>query len=164
MESGGLQIDHNLEFQRREWQFQRIGWWALTVFVLAAALGAFGGGLLSAAAAGEPDGPLRIAYERFVRAGSTTRLVIQARTEGDAAGLTLQVDRAYFDAMRIERIVPEPASIAVEPAVVTLRFPAAAAGGITISIDAEPRGAGMHATAVRASNGGSLRLTQLAYF
>lgn len=134
------------------------------MFVLAALLGLFGGGPLSHTATADPGGALRVEYERFLRVGAPHRLVIRAQpTKGGGQPLRLQIDRAYVDAMTIERVQPEPESMEFGPAEVTLQF-GAAAGEIAILIDAEPRHAGREHARIRASNGGTVAIRQFIYF
>jgi hypothetical protein len=160
-----LQIDDALVFQRREWRFQRAGALALGAFVVLAALGAFGDGLLSSTMAGSPDGRLRIDYDRFLRAGALTKLVIHAAPNGDRdGGVAIELDRAYFDALRTERITPSPARISIGPSIVTLQFAAGGGDGLTVVIDAEPRHAGVYATAIRATGSERVSIRQFAYF
>lgn len=161
----GLQLDEDLEFQRREWRFQRAGWWGLSAFVLAAVLGAFGGGPLSAATATSAEGALRIEYERFVRVGTRTRLAIHAQMPSrQPNGLELTIDRSYFEAMRIERIAPEPVDLAIESSTVTLRFEPTARENVSVFVDLQPAGVGRHPTTVRVSGAGSVAIRQFAYF
>lgn len=161
--SDRLQLNEDLAFQHREWRFQRAGWWALTVFVAAALLGLFGGGPLSRTSAIATDGSLRVDYERFVRAGTVSRVVIHAPA---ATGGTLQLhlDRVYVDALRIDHIVPEPSSIDVGPARVVLRFTSSSAEPFTVTLDAEPLHAGRHATAVAVDGHAAVTIRQFAYF
>ena len=160
-----LQIDEDLAFQRREWQVQRIAWWVLTAFVVAALLGLFGGGPLSRTAAVDATGALRVEYERFLRVGTHQRLVIRARVAkpGDQP-LRLQIDRGYFDAMKVERVQPEPDSMDIGPGEVTFQFGPAAPGEIAILIDAEPRHAGRQQTLIRAGTGSAVAIRQFIYF
>ncbi len=63
-----LDIDEDLNFQKREWFFQRVGIGILFLFVLAALLGFTGmGGPVSHGEAGERGGPVFVEFERFVR-------------------------------------------------------------------------------------------------
>ena len=57
---GDLELNQDLAFQYREWAVQRGSRWVLAVFVIAAALGAFGGGPLTHARAGAPGSPVWI--------------------------------------------------------------------------------------------------------
>ena len=160
-ETDGLEIDQNLAFQRREWRVQRLGWGLLGAFVLAAALGLFGNGVLSRAEIHAADAALSIRYERFIRAGAPTRLTVLVRGPGP---LELHMSRDYFDRLTIDRITPEPASLDVGSDEVRLTFRAGGTDTSTILIDAEPRRAGRYHGAFRVSSGPTVRFTQLAYF
>jgi hypothetical protein len=161
-----LEIDEDLDFQRREWRLQRAGWWVLVVFVVAAAAGMFGGGPLSHASAAAPDGTLHVEYARFVRRGAAHQLRIRARTAAANAPqpLALSVSRAYYEDIRIERVQPEPHGVDVGPDTVTLRFAGVAGGDITVLIDAEPRRAGRLSAVIRAASGGAVTIRQFSYF
>ena len=78
--------------------------------------------------------------------------------------LRLQIDRGYFDAMKVERVQPEPDAMDIGPDEVTFQFGSAAAGEIAILIDAEPRHAGRQQTFIRAGTGGAVAIRQFVYF
>ena len=105
---GDLEIGQDLEFQRREWTIQRIGWAAMALIGLAALLGLFGSGPLSNAAVGDGD-PLRLAYARFdrKRSPSDLRLEIAAGTAQEGQ-VRLWLDRAYLAGLELQQILPEP--------------------------------------------------------
>jgi hypothetical protein len=163
-----LEIKQDLVFQRREWAVQRIGWWILTAFVVAALLGLFGGGPLSSARAGHPDAPLRVEYERFVRVGAPTRLTLRGNMTGltPRSGLRLRIRRDYFEAFRVERIAPEPASIAIGDEEVDLHFGADAVGSglFTIIFEIEPVEPGLQGAAFRVNDAAGVTFRQLTYF
>jgi hypothetical protein len=163
-EAARLEIKHDLEFQRAEWRFQLIGWWGLGAFVLAAALGVFGKGPLSHARAGEPGSALWIEYDRFVRVGMSSRIVVRAAAP--PAGLQLHLNPEFLEAYRLEQVTPEPASIDTRAAGIDLRFASTGSGTgtFTIFIDVEPLGAGRQTTTVTSGDGSSARFWQLAYF
>lgn len=162
----GLDIDQNLAFQRREWAAQRAGWWALTAFVAAAALGAFGKGPISGARAADAAGRLSVEYDRFARVGAPTRLEVRAEAAAAGAGpIEIRLTRDYFDAVQIERVLPEPAAVEVGPAEVTFRFGAPAPGtGFAVVLDLQPRRAGWRTAAIRTAQGGAVSFSQLTYF
>jgi hypothetical protein len=157
-----LDLDKNLTFQRREWQVQRVGWWILTAFVVAAALGLFGKGPLSHARTGEPGSPLWIEYDRFVRVGTTSRVLIHSTAA--AGSLHLRVNREFFEANRVEHFTPEPASIHFGASEVDLRFDNQAGGAVTVILDVEPLQSGRLPASITSSNGGSASFRQFAYF
>jgi hypothetical protein len=159
-----LEIDESLDFQRREWQLQRIGWWGLAAFVVAAGLGAFGNGPLSHAAAADPGGALRVEYERFLRMGAVHRIQIRARATGASGPLHLHIAREYYDAIEIERVQPEPEAVEIGPREVTLGFRPITAGELAIVIDSKPRRAGPRRLEIRSSTGGTVAIRQFVYF
>lgn len=162
-ETRPLELDQQLDFQRREWLAQRVAWWALTAFVAAAVLGLFGGGPLSAAHAAAPNGSLSIDYERFVRLGAATR--ISVRASGSTDDVDLRIRRSYFETLRVERIVPEPTAIVIRGEDVSLRFsPSGGPGPFTVILDVEPRRAGLLRSAFGLNGDASVAFVQFAYF
>ena len=158
-----LEIDQDLAFQRREWTIQRAGWWLMLAFVVAAATGLFGGGFLSQATAGEPDGPLWVEYERFDRQGRVSRTQIHVRPPA-GPGFQLRLNRDYFDAIRVERLTPEPETLEVGPSEVVFHFNLpTGATPFTLVIDAEPLSFGWHAATI-SSAGAVVTFSQLTYF
>jgi hypothetical protein len=108
---GALDVGQDLAFQRREWTVQRVGWVVMAVLVLAALLGLFGVGPLSAATVDE--GGLTVEYARFTRyrAPGTLRFAIpaEATTSGQ---VRLWLDRGTLDEIEVQAFVPEPDSAA----------------------------------------------------
>jgi hypothetical protein len=113
---GDLEVDQDLEFQRREWLAERIGWAVMALLVLAALLGLFGTGPLTRATAGDRAGPLWIEYERFNRllAPSTLRVHLGA---GAALGGEARVwlDRRYLESIQLQRVMPQPDGVEAAP-------------------------------------------------
>jgi hypothetical protein len=161
--SDALQLDQDPVFQRREWTVQRAGWWALTLFVAAAAVGLFGNGPLSRTRTAAPDGIVSLEYDRFARRGAALRLLFEHR-QASAGRLEVRVDRGYVDGLRIARITPEPETIEIGTADVVFTFQVPRTGPMAIVIDAEPRRAGRLSAELRATGAPPLRLSQLIYF
>jgi hypothetical protein len=165
-QGSGLEIEQDSRFQQREWQFQRVGWWALSAFVAAAALGLFGSGPLSRAEAGDSRASLWIEYERFVRVGAPTRIVIHVNAPQESGATELRINREYFDALRVEHITPQPSRMAVGEQDVRLAFdgegtqPAAA----SIAFDMEPLSPGRQSARIGAGGATPVAFTQFAYF
>lgn len=104
-----LEIDQDLQFQRRAWVVQRIGWIAMVLIILAGLAGLFGNGPLSTTIKRSADGVVRIEYDRFDRFDSPTALKIFTRPEaarGDE--LRIHLSRDYMQGVQIQRVVPEP--------------------------------------------------------
>jgi hypothetical protein len=128
MRVDGLEIDQDLDFQRRAWMIQRVGWAVMTVFVLAAAAGVLGSGPLSHARADLP-GTMSVEYQRFARFETNETLTVRlepAATGADTVRLSL--DRAFLDAARMASVLPTPT-----------RVESAAGGLVYVFAVAEPR-------------------------
>lgn len=108
-----LEIDEDLDFQRREWHGQRIGTAVLFLFVVGAILGLTGkGGPLSHARAGAPGDAINIEYDRFVRGDAPSRLFVHLR--GGSEPLQFWLSDHYLERVKVETITPEPHRISVE--------------------------------------------------
>jgi hypothetical protein len=163
---GDLELEQDLEFQRREWSVQRVGWWALSLFVLAAALGLFGSGPLSHARVGEPGAPLWIEYERFVRVGAADRLRVHlGPLPAGADTRDVRFNREYFESLHVERITPEPERTLVASEQVTLIFdPNDMRDEGTLIIDARPGAVGRQVAHVSSGELPRVSFSQFAYF
>jgi hypothetical protein len=158
-------IQEDLAFQRREWRVQRAGWFALMGFVIAAALGAFGGGPLSHARAGDPGSALSIEYERFLRRHATERISIHlAPASATRQALEIRVSRTFIDDLRVEHMMPAPDSIESGPAEAVLRFSGASARTRVIVLDAQPLAVGWRRATVATAGAPPVSITQFVYF
>jgi hypothetical protein len=109
---GDLELDQDLMFQEREWTIQRIGWVTMMLIIVAALLGLFGTGPLSAATAGDAAGPIAVEYQRFVRHDGRTTLKIRVDSRQGAEGqaeVWLAAD--YVDGVEIQHVSPEPQEV-----------------------------------------------------
>ena len=167
MPAKGIEIEEDLEFQRREWAFQRIGVWAIAAFVVAAALGLFGaGGTFSRARAGAPQGAFWVDYDRFARVGAAARLHVHwPDAPTDAPEPVLAINRDYFDTIRVEQLVPEPKEIVLDSDWVRLRFAAESIepGGAVI-LDYQPDDVGSQQIQIQVDELAPVSFTQFAYF
>lgn len=107
---GDLEIDQDLDFERKAWVVHKIAWAVLALLLVATVLGLFGGrGVLSTATVQGPEGIAELRYERFLRLEATTELDLTfapgAVREGE---VRVFVSRPYIDDMTIERVTPEP--------------------------------------------------------
>jgi hypothetical protein len=108
---GDLEINENIDFQRRIWRFQTVGRVVMALVLAAALLGLLGPGLLSnGASADSPQTQLGVKeYERFLRFMKPTTLRIGlepgAVTEREAR---VWLDREYIEGVQIQHITPQP--------------------------------------------------------
>lgn len=109
---GTLQVEEDLDFQRREWRVQRVGWVVVALLLLATLLGLTGPGPLSRATAGSEGAPLRAEYNRFGRhhAPGTVRFELSPEAVRDGKA-KLWVSRSYLETVQVDSISPEPESV-----------------------------------------------------
>ena len=139
-----LQISDDLEQQRRDWMFERIGWILLAAALFAALAGLFGPGIFGTAHASAADGRLSVEYLRFVRARSPQelRVIVQPQNSGDAR-FRVWIDSAYVDALSLERVTPRPDTVHAGAERITFEFAwDEAPGQVPITFEIEPREAG----------------------
>jgi hypothetical protein len=157
-----LEIDEDMDFQRKEWFAQRIGVVMLSAVVVGALLGITGkGGPLSRRIAGEPGGAVRVEYERFVRRGA--RSTIKVHLSGTSGDPRLWISDAYLDRVRIESVEPQPDHELVEGRrhvyAIHTKSPDA-----TITLDVEHRTFGALDGEIGLIDGPSFRFSQFSLF
>jgi len=157
---GGLEIDQDLGYQRLEWRIERLAWVLGALVLLAAAAGLFGSGPLSSTEA--TAGPLRVAYERFLRYGATHRLRLSVDT-GDRDLLRIQIPSEYVSRMRVERVFPEPRRVVVRGDWVRCDFVVVPRSRAEIVFDLEPARRGLARGAVRVAGEPAVRFSQFVY-
>jgi hypothetical protein len=110
---GDLEVNEDLTFQRRSWVMQRVGWVVMTLVMLAALVGLFGGAgaLGGEAQSSSEDAAVSVSYERFLRFIKPTTLQIQLSQEAGKGGkVSVWVDREYLDGLQVQQITPQPSS------------------------------------------------------
>ncbi len=158
-----LDIEEDLQFQRKEWIFQRIGVAFVGVFVVAAMLGLTGmGGPLSRASAGERGGAVYVEYERFVRRGAKATLKLHVRSDPPGF-IQFWVSAPYLENVIVDSVAPVPQTVTVEDArhVYTIR---AASPEVTITVEMEHQTFGRLEGEAGIVGGAAVSFTQLSLF
>ena len=158
-----LEIEEDLQFQRKEWIFQRIGVAAIGVFVLAALLGLTGmGGPLSHASAGERGGALYVEYERVVRRGA--KATMRLHVHSDPPGfIQFWVSAPYLEHVIVDSVAPVPQTVTVEGArhLYTVR---AASPDVVVTVEVEHQTSGRLAGEIGIVGGATVQFSQLSLF
>ena len=150
-----MDVNADIEFHRRAWTVQRVGWLVIAAVIVGALLGVFGDGPLSRAEV-RGDG-LRLEYERFARLQQPTRLQL-ALSKSPRSEVAL--NRSYLESFRIEQITPEPREVESSGEWLVYRF--GGSGTITVTFHLMPEKFGSAAGAARAG-GNSLAFQQFIY-
>ncbi|MBI3127160.1 MAG: hypothetical protein HYZ11_06120 [Candidatus Tectomicrobia bacterium] len=154
-------VNEDFRAQLREWRVQRALWILLILILISALAGAFGGGPLSRAVAGDAAESFWLEYERFGRYKSTSLLKVHA---GERTGRTiaLRLSNDYLDQIEIERITPEPAWTETFSTHTAFHFAAGAGSTLLATIQFRPKRIGrIHGAA--GAGGASLPFAHWVY-
>ena len=158
-----LEINEDLQFQRRDWFLQRVGWCVLGLLLLAGLAGLLGPGPLSRTTRTDGRG-LEVRYERFVRDNAQTDLSFRVAPQALGSDQArLLIHRDYLAANRLQRIDPEPRSTRSLGEYVEFSFDAQASEPLAIRLTLEPDEFGTHSGSVRLNDGPEVRLEQFTY-
>lgn len=162
---GDLEIGQDIDFQRRSWVAQRVGWAAMALVLTAAALGLFGPGVFNAAVAGERGGALWLEYGRFWRSQSMATLRVHlVPAAGTAGGSRVWLSRDYLDAVSVQRVTPPPERVEARPDRLTYVFALAEPGRPTVvTFEVEPQRPGPLAAALGVEGGPAVGFTQFIH-
>ena len=160
---GDLEIQQDLEHERRAWLVRKIGWTILSLFLLAGLAGLFGSGPLSPATASGPG--LRLEYDRFVRSTAPQELKLHLGPPATSRPkIRLWVDRRYLESQQIESIVPEPESMEAGSDRMVFVIPMEELGAPTaVTVHLQTQRAGSFEGRVGVEGGGALRFHQIVY-
>jgi len=160
-----MEIDEAMEFQRRSWIVQRIGWVFFALVLLLACLGLFGNGPLSDAKAGQENGTLWLEYPRFARFKDEFRITAHVNSGTATEGETMiQLDREYLERVEVSNIIPEPDAEINAPGQVTYVFKTNNANPpFTAYFYLTPREVGMQAGTFQLQNEQVVRFSQFIY-
>ena len=131
-----LEIEEDINLHITGWIVQRIGWFLMLVFLLSAALGLFGNGVLSHKRI--TTSGVTLQYEKFTRFENDTEIEIQADSQNGFIEVALsdQFTRHF----KIDRIIPEPGDQKIIQRAKVFVFPAAGKGEITFFVMAREKG------------------------
>ena len=158
-----LQVHEDIDFQRKDWLAQRIGWGAIALVLLAALAGVTGSGPLSRVTRG--DGRyLTVEYERFVRHGARTTLTFRVAPAATTAGrVRIAIDRRFLVANDLQRVVPEPSTTRGRDQHVEFVHDVAAGEALQVRWTVEPEEIGKHSVSVRLDGGPPIEMSQFTY-
>lgn len=99
-----LQLDEDLEKQKKGWVIQKIGWVVLYVGLILAILGLFGSGPLSYKTQSVNGNSIK--YERFLRYEGEAEMTFDIINAKDT--ITLQIPQQYMEYIHVQSISPLP--------------------------------------------------------
>jgi hypothetical protein len=106
---GDLEINQDLDLQRKTWIVQRIGWGGMALIIVAALAGVFGSGPLARVEVTDDRQTFRLEYDRFGRYEGELFLTLLLLPEATKTHRVLvEIDRRYWTSQVVEYIIPEP--------------------------------------------------------
>ncbi len=116
----GLEIDEDIQQQRKVWLIERISWGIMALFMLAGLSGLLGHGPLSSTILNDPAAGLLVRYERFERVNAQTLFHVQLHSGGSSDSTAkLSLGQEFLERVEVIRIEPEPAEVETWPDHVT---------------------------------------------
>ena len=131
-----LEIEEDIDLHVKGWILQRIGWAFMLAFLIAAALGLFGDGILSEKKVSQDN--ITLTYQRYQRHQTDVELCI--RTTRSRGELHIVLPAGFTSNFEIEKIVPEPVSQKIENGSVINVFVSEGEGEITFFMKPMKRG------------------------
>jgi hypothetical protein len=131
-----LQLEEDIKWTERSWIIQRIGWVLLLLFVLFAALGVFGTGILSNVH--KQSGEYSVDYERFGRFQMPQEIKINAPSKNGKVVIT--IPQSFLDNYEIPSSIPQPTRQDFDNTYLILEYPSNGPAHIMFEIEAEKTG------------------------
>ncbi|MEX2142725.1 MAG: hypothetical protein WD894_25950 [Pirellulales bacterium] len=155
---------NTVDFQRKQFLAERIGWALMALFLVWALLGGFGEGWVSRQQAWSEDRTLGLEYDRYGRRGAPMELRLQLRPDKSRDELILHLNREFIDGVELERITPDCRSMVVDDDGSVATFSADPnANDYSITIEYKPRHVGSLHVALRASGQTEMAFDQFIY-
>ena len=151
-----LQLEEDIALAEKSWPIQRVGWGILFLFLIMAALGTCGTGILSSAS--QQQGNTTMEYERFARYGNAFELSFKMANVKEHS--IIAIPQSYLEHMEIKTISPNPSQQVVEDGNHLFVFDGN--GKMEVSFFLEPEKAGKMETHIMAGHS-RFSFTQLIY-
>ncbi len=149
-ESKSLQLDDKIDLHRKGWRIQAILWVIIFLFILLAALGLFGDGILGRQTLGEKESAIWLEYDRFTRKHAPGKL--EVHVVGSASSpAQLVIPANYLKNFQIEAITPSPNNV-VTTAGGQVAYTFHAEGPLTVIFHMKPDAIGKVADTIRVNN------------
>ncbi|SIQ89089.1 hypothetical protein [Pontibacter lucknowensis] len=141
---GELDIDEDIQLESTNWKVQRVAWVVMSIFVLAALLGFTGdGGIgnLQSLKAGDSAEGLEVEYERFIRRSAPAEIKVKLHASTSDSLTDLHLSKDFYEQLKIDKVVPEPAEVYTTVQGITYRF-ATARQPFSVTFYLTPKGMG----------------------
>ncbi len=161
--SGEFEINQDLQFQRRMWKAERIGWIAMAVLLAGALLGLFGNGPMSWITTSNDS--LIVEYQRFGRQQSALQLRVYLRAGlSNKDNLFFELNRAFVANVQVMRITPKPdVEQPISDGIRLIWSSNAEDGSMLVTISYQPEHIGWLTPSLSVGDADSLSIRQFIY-
>jgi hypothetical protein len=160
---GDIEIEQDLDLERKEWTVERIGWLVMILVIIAALVGLLGSGPFSVGTARVSG--LEVEYRRVERKHAPTTLTVRLG-EGTASSdeVRFWVSRGFLDSVRMEQVTPDPEAVISGEDRDTYVFKVSQAGGPgRVVFHYQPDGVGSRATKMGVEGAAEVALTTFVF-
>jgi hypothetical protein len=162
LDSRTYPIQEDMQFQRRTWLAERIGWIVLAALLVAGLAGVFFHGRLSRTIAKAIDESIAVEYERFAHKTAVTHFVI--RTSPPLPDQVLVRLGPSFASMHdVDSMEPRPIRSSGGSYGLEFVFARSSAGDLGVHIAARPKRFGFMSLHVEVEGRGAVNIAQFVY-
>ena len=155
-------IQEDMQFQRRSWVAERIGWVVMGVLLVVGLAGVFFHGPLSRTTARDAGESMAIEYERFAHKTAITHFVIRISPPLPDQVL-VRLGPSFTNMHDVDSIEPRPVRSSGGTYGLELVFARSGAGDVIAHIAARPKRFGFMSLHVEVEGRGALNIAQLVY-
>ncbi|WP_447892551.1 hypothetical protein [Pseudomonas marginalis] len=162
LHSRNYPVDEDMVLQRKVWCFERLGWYGLVALIGLTLAGVFSKGPLSSAEARSADGQLRVEYQRFLRNGSSDKLIVHLEGK-PREPLEVEISGELLRGFEVEMLQPQPLKASAAGEGVRLWVLSDNAGQAIVHLTVRSDGVGSFTTRISLPTGASLGFSQFIY-
>lgn len=155
-------VQEDMDFQRKTWAVERVGWLVMAAIVVLALLGLFASGPLSTSTAADGSGLLRVEYDRFNRNGAPTTIKLRIDT-ADEQEARVRLDPRFTESFTIDTVRPRPVEERSGPDGIDMVFRPTEEGPLTVIMSLTPEGIGPVSSAIGIRGEPPAHLTQFNF-
>jgi hypothetical protein len=159
-----LDIEEDMNFQRKSWAFQRFGWVLFALIVLGGLLGLLGEGPLSKTTVTGQSG-FRIEYDRFTHRASGTDITINPGDAPISSEGTIEIEfsQDFLKDYTIDRSIPEPDSESLSGDKLVYSYKVDDGGPAQIVLHIQPEKAGIYHAEIGIKDADAVTIDQIIY-
>ncbi len=158
----GLHLEEDIGFQKREWKFERFGWFIMLLVFLASLAGLLGrkGLIWDQTTAGNKNTGLEAKYYQFLHRETPAEFQVVMKS----ADSRLELQSQSFEKLKIENILPKPSKMEYHQDKILLWFePDVQGPDREVKIFFNPMESGTLNVSLKTGSGNEIKTSQFIY-